>query len=59
MKRDLRNEDPGRYVATTATGSGCVLHLTPRTLKRQISTIAPLLDRLDADCSNCAGMENL
>jgi hypothetical protein len=51
MTQELRNDDAGRYLVTTATGSGYVLDLTARTMKRQIAATAPLLDYLDAGFS--------
>lgn len=35
MMQKLRNDDAGRYLVTTATGSQYVIDLTARTVKRQ------------------------
>lgn len=51
MTEELRNDDAGRYLVTTATGSHYVLDLTARTVKRQMAATAPLLDYLDAGFS--------
>lgn len=49
--QELRNDDDGRYLVTTATGSQYVLDLTARTVKRQMATTAPLVNFLDAGFS--------
>lgn len=51
MRRELRNEDAGRYLVTTATGSEYLLDLTARTVTRQMAATAPLVDFLDAGFS--------
>lgn len=51
MTQELRNDDAGCYLVTTATGSQYVLDLTARTVKRQMAASAPLLDYLDAGFS--------
>lgn len=51
MMQELRNDDAGRYVVTTATGSRYTLDLTARTVKRQMAATAPLVDFLDAGFS--------
>ncbi|MFX1821071.1 hypothetical protein PV768_14895 [Pseudarthrobacter sp. CC4] len=51
MVQELRNDDAGRYLVTTATGSHYLLDLTARTVKRQMAASAPLIDYLDAGFS--------
>lgn len=51
MTEQLRNDDVGRYLVTTATGSRYVFDLTARTVKRQMAATAPLLDYLDVGFS--------
>ena len=51
MRRELRNDDEGRYVVTTATGSQYELDLTARTVKRQMAATPPIVDFLDAGFS--------
>lgn len=51
MVLELRNNDAGRYLVTTATGSQYVLDLSARTLKRQMAATAPVVDYLDAGFS--------
>jgi hypothetical protein len=51
MRQELRNDDAGRYLVTTATGSEYLIDLTARTVKRQMAATAPLVDFLDAGFS--------
>ncbi len=51
MMQDLRNDDSGRYLVTTAAGSHYVLDLTARIVTRQMAASAPLADYLDAGIS--------
>lgn len=48
MRLELRNDDAGRYLVTTARGSQDELDLTGRTVKRQMAAISPIVDFLDA-----------
>ncbi len=50
MTRELRNDEAGRYLVTTATGSQYVMDLTARTVKRQMAATAPIVE-LDAGFS--------
>ncbi|GGI00148.1 hypothetical protein ACFFGR_13895 [Arthrobacter liuii] len=47
MLQELRNDDEGRYVVTTATGSQYELDLTARTVKRIMAATAPVIEYLD------------
>ena len=47
MTQELRNEDTGRYLVTSATGSHYVIDLTARTVTRRAAAAAPLVDCLD------------
>jgi hypothetical protein len=51
MTQELHNDDEGRYLVTTATGSRYELDLTARTVKRQMAATAPIVDFLDAGFS--------
>jgi hypothetical protein len=51
MMQELRNDDAGSYLVTTATGSHYVLDLTARIVTRQMAASAPLADYLDAGIS--------
>jgi hypothetical protein len=51
MTRELRNDDVGRYMITTATGSQYVLDLTARTVSRRMAATSPLVEYLDAGFS--------
>jgi hypothetical protein len=51
MRRELCNDDEGRYLVTTATGSRYELDLTARTVKRQMAATPPIIDFLDAGFS--------
>lgn len=51
MVQELRNDDAGRYLVTTATGSQYLLDLTARTVKRSVAATAPLTHYLDAGIS--------
>jgi hypothetical protein len=51
MGQELRNNDEGRYVVTTATGSQYELDLTTRTVRRQVAATPPIVDFLDAGFS--------
>jgi hypothetical protein len=51
MMQELRNEDAGRYLVTTATGSHYVLDLIARTVRRQMAASTPVVDYLDAGFS--------
>jgi hypothetical protein len=43
----LRNDDPGRYAVTTATGSEYVIDLDCRTVTRRVAPAPPLVDYLE------------
>lgn len=47
----LLNNDEGRYLVTTATGSQYLVDLGSRTLQRKMAATAPLLDYLEAGFS--------
>jgi hypothetical protein len=49
--RQLSNDNAGRYLVTTATGSHYLLDLKARTVKRQMAASAPLVDFLDTGFS--------
>jgi len=49
--QELSNDNAGRYLVTTATGSHYLLDLKARTVKRQMAASAPLVDFLDAGLS--------
>ncbi|MET3206238.1 UNVERIFIED_ORG: hypothetical protein ABIB21_003057 [Arthrobacter sp. UYEF13] len=51
MVQELRNDDAGRYLVITATGSHYLLDLTARTLQRLMAATAPVIDYLDAGLS--------
>lgn len=51
MVHELRNDDDGRYLVTTATGSQYVLDLTARTVQRVMAATAPLTEYLDVGFS--------
>lgn len=51
MKQELRNDDTGRYLVATATGSHYVLDLTARTLQRQMAATPPAADFVAAGVS--------
>ncbi|MDT0168875.1 hypothetical protein [Pseudarthrobacter sp. BRE9] len=51
MVQELRNDDAGRYLVTTATGSQYLLDLTARTVQRVVAATAPLIDYLDVGFS--------
>lgn len=51
MVQELRNDDAGRYLVTTATGSQYLLDLTARTVQRVMAATAPLLEYLDVGFS--------
>ncbi|WP_231454101.1 hypothetical protein [Arthrobacter sp. AK04] len=51
MVQELRNDDSGRYLVTTATGSHYVLDLTARTVKRAKAATAPLREYMDVGFS--------
>jgi hypothetical protein len=51
MVQELRNDDSGRYLVTTATGSHYVLDLTARTVKRAMAATAPLREYMDVGFS--------
>ncbi|MCO4263727.1 hypothetical protein NG697_12475 [Pseudarthrobacter sp. MDT3-26] len=51
MKQELRNDDTGRYLVVTATGSHYVLDLTSRTLQRQMAATPPVTDYREAGVS--------
>ena len=48
MTHELRNDDVGCYLATTATGSQYLMDLTARTVKRHMAAAAPTVDYLEA-----------
>lgn len=51
MKQELRNDDEGRYLVTTATGSQYELDLTARTVRRHMAATPPIVDFLEAGFS--------
>lgn len=51
MVQELCNEDAGRYLVTTATGSQYLLDLTARTVQRVMAATAPLIEYLDVGFS--------
>lgn len=51
MRQELHNDDEGRYLVTTATGSQYELDLTARTVRRHMAATAPVLSFLDAGFS--------
>jgi hypothetical protein len=51
MKQELRNDDEGQFLVTTATGSQYLLDMTARTIHRKMAATAPLLDFLEAGFS--------
>lgn len=51
MVQELRNDDAGRYLVTTATGSQYLLDLTARTVERVMAATAPLVEYLDVGFS--------
>lgn len=51
MKQKLSNDDKGRYLVTTATGSQYLLDMNARTLHRSMAATAPLTDFLKAGFS--------
>ncbi len=51
MTQELRNDDAGRYLVTTATSSHYVLDLTARTVTRQMAASPPVVDHVDAGFS--------
>ena len=51
MVQALRNDDAGRYLVTTATGSQYLLDLTARTVQRTMAATAPLIEYLDVGFS--------
>jgi hypothetical protein len=51
MRRELRDDDEGRYLLTTATGSQYELDLTARTVKRHMAATPPIVEFLDAGFS--------
>jgi hypothetical protein len=51
MVQELQNDDAGRYLVATATGSHYVLDLKSRTVTRQMAASPPLVDYLDAGFS--------
>ena len=51
MTHELRNDDIGCYLVTTATGSQYLLDLTARTVKRHMAAAAPTVGYLDAGFS--------
>jgi hypothetical protein len=48
MPRAISNDDVGRFLVTTATGSQYVVDLDARTILRTMAATAPLVDFLDA-----------
>jgi hypothetical protein len=52
MMQELRNDDSGRYLVTTATGSQYLLDLTARTVRRQMAATTPIVDYLEAGFSH-------
>lgn len=51
MNQELHNDDKGRYIITTATGSHYCLDLDSRTMVREMAATAPLVDFLDVGFS--------
>lgn len=51
MVQDLRNDDTGRYLVTTATGSHYALDMTARTVQRLMAATAPVREFLNAGVS--------
>ncbi len=51
MTQELSNNDEGRFLVRTATGSQYVLDLAARTMERRMSVNAPLPDFQDNDPS--------
>lgn len=51
MSHELRNDDKGRYLISTATGSHYCLDLDNKTLIRQMAVAPPIEDFLDVDPS--------
>src|SRR5687768_7607571 len=47
MRQQLSNDDSGRYLVTTATGSQYVLDLDARTVNRTMAATPPLVDFLE------------
>lgn len=43
----LRNNDPGRYIVSTASGSEYTVDLDRRTVTRRVAATNPLVDFLD------------
>jgi hypothetical protein len=51
MMQELLNDDAGRHLVTTATGSEYLVDLTSRTVRRRMAATTPLADFLDAGFS--------
>lgn len=51
MRQELRNDDEGRYLVTTATGSQYELDLTARTVRRRMAATPPIIDFLEVGFS--------
>lgn len=51
MRQILNNDDKGKYLVTTATGSQYLLDMTSRTLHRKMAATAPINDFLEAGFS--------
>ena len=51
MSQELRNDDKGRYLISTATGSHYCLDLDNKTLIRRMAVAQPIEDFLDVDPS--------
>lgn len=51
MRQTLSNDDKGKYLVTTATGSQYLLDMTSRTVRRTMAATAPLNDFLEAGFS--------
>ncbi len=47
MVQELRNDDVGRYIVTTATGSLYLLDLTARTVTRSMAATVPAVEYRD------------
>lgn len=51
MRQALRNDEVGRYLVTTATGSQYCLDLDKRTATRRMAASPPIVDVLDVGVS--------
>lgn len=51
MRQAISNDDKGKYLVTTATGSQYLLDMTSRTVHRKMAAAAPLNDFLEVGFS--------